>query len=163
MERDGGYSLGTPVRVGIFYDTKREKGATATIASWMADALKERRVSVEIERIGRVKDLSYDVFIVGSPIYWEKPMETVAEFLSSNNSLLAEKRVAVFIVCMAQLFGGITKRYIEGRYLKLLTKRLEKPPILEGVFKGWLRNPNTGEKENVRRWVENLTKMITKF
>ncbi len=87
-----------------------------------------------------------DLFIIGSPIYYEKPMKTVLDFIETHRENLKGKPVAVFVICMAQLFGNPTKRHIDKYYIAPLVDRLPEKPVDIAVFKGWLRKSDYGQK-----------------
>ena len=63
------------MKICIVYDTKREKGATVQIVQWMLEELKKMSISADAKRVSEVDSFNYDVFIVGSPIYYEKTHE----------------------------------------------------------------------------------------
>ena len=140
----------------VVYDTKR--GSTTHLANWVKEGFKESKtdLSTDVKRVHEVKKFDYDLFIIGSPIYWEKPLKTVVEFLLNNQDKLREKKVALFIVCMAQLFGKHTQKYIQRRYLKPLEEKTSGYIVKTGVFKGWLKKPDYNEKERVINWVKEI-------
>ena len=61
---------------------------------------------------------------------------------------------------MANFFGHFTDRYIQNHYLAPLERKIEGKIIAKGVFKGWLKNINYNERENVIRWAKELVKKI---
>ena len=95
-------------------------------------------------------------FIIGSPIYWERPLKSVISFLDNHKLELRDKKIAIFIVCIAQMFGKPTERYIKIHYLRPLEKKVSNLIIESGIFKGWLKNPNFNEREKVKNWVRRL-------
>ncbi|WP_206205329.1 hypothetical protein [Thermococcus sp. LS2] len=48
----------------------------------------------------------------------EIEIRSVLEFLEGHQEELKDKRVAVFVVCMAELFGHFTRKYIQKHYLQ---------------------------------------------
>ena len=143
------------MKVCIAYDTRR--GSTTVIVNWMKEALKSKKTfNIDVKRAYEIDTLDYDMFIVGSPIYWEKPLGSVVNFLATNEETLKNKMVAVFIVCMAQVFGGLTTHYIKRHYLKPLEEHTPSLFIESGIFRGWLKKPNLNERKNIINWIERL-------
>ncbi len=147
------------MKICIIYDTKR--GSTSHIANWIKEGLSgEDEYLIDVKLVKDVTSLNYDLFIIGTPIYWEKPLKGVIDFLTENKEELKGKKVAIFIVCMANLFGHFTEKYIQTHYLAPLKREIEGDIIAEGVFKGWLKKINYNEKENIIRWAKELAKKI---
>lgn len=142
------------MKVCIIYDTKR--GSTRQIATWMMECLDE--IKVEMKRPSEISDFGYDLFIIGSPIYWEKPMKSVVDFLSSNRDNFKDKKVAIFVVCIAEIFGKGTEKYIKNHYLKPLEENVSGSLIKSKSFKGWLRKPDCRQEKNVKKWVREVMK-----
>ena len=141
----------------IVYDSKREKRATRQIVEWMAEELGSiRGVGVSVKRPWEVESFDYDLFVVGSPIYYEKPLKSVVDFLASNREKLKQKKVAVFILCWAEKFGRLAKGYVKKRYLKPLEREVSDSLIMSGVFRGWLRNPDIKQKELCTNWIREV-------
>ena len=85
-------------RVLIVYDTKY--GATRTIANQMQDVLCASGAQVDMSLVKRIQDIStYDAVILGSAIISEKWRPDILKFLKAQEGALANKQVAVFIVC----------------------------------------------------------------
>ncbi len=140
----------------IVYDTKR--GSTETISGWIKDFLEKEGWQVSLLRAGEERELegNYDLIIIGSPIYYEKPLKSVKEFIEQNRETLSGILVAIFVVNMADLFGHLTESYIKTRYIGALEKLLKNPPIITYPIRGWLRKP--GQK--TRKDVEEFVKLI---
>jgi menaquinone-dependent protoporphyrinogen IX oxidase len=81
------------MRALIAYDTKY--GTTKTIAQWLAEGL---GVDCAIKNVSEIEHCNYDLIVVGSPIYTDEPLKSVATFLDDNCEGLKEKKVALFIV-----------------------------------------------------------------
>jgi len=142
------------VRACIIYDTIR--GSTLYFAKWIKDELEKSGIETDIKRVNKVDNFNYDLFIIGSPIYWERPLKSVISFLDNHKLELKDKKIAIFIVCIAQMFGKPAERYIKIRYLRPLEKRVSNLIIESGIFKRWLKNPNFNEREKVKNWVRKL-------
>ncbi|MHA1430991.1 MAG: flavodoxin domain-containing protein, partial [Candidatus Freyarchaeota archaeon] len=127
------------------------------IVEWMAEELGAiRGVGVSVKRPWEVESFDYDLFVVGSPIYYEKTMKSVIDFLASNREKLKQKKVAVFILCWAEKLGKLAKGYVKKRYLKPLEKEVSDSLIMSGVFRGWLRKPDTKQKELCTNWIREV-------
>ena len=149
------------MRICIVYDTK--KGSTSHIANWIKEGLSDEDKNeslIDVKLAKDVTNLDYDLFIIGTPIYWERPLKSITNFLTKNKEKLNKKKIAIFIVCMANLFGHLTDKYIQNNYLGSLERIIEGKIIARGVFKGWLRKINYNEKENVIRWAKELAKKL---
>ncbi len=146
--------LGEKLKVCIIYDTKR--GSTEQIAEWMKEGLLNAGIKVDLKRVDRVDNFDYDVFVIGSPIYWEKPLKSVVNFLSENKEKFKGNKVAIFVVCLAKLFGLLTDRHVKNHYLKPLEEKVSGSLVGSGVFKGWLKKPDYNEKKNVIKWIRGV-------
>lgn len=91
LDSNGGLNM----KICVIYDTKRRNGATVHIAKWIQEALTDAKIAVELKSGDKVDNFDYDLFIVGSPIYWERPMKSMVNFLSENREKLKDKRVAI--------------------------------------------------------------------
>ena len=142
------------LKVCIIYDTKR--GSTERIVEWMKEGLMGAGISADLKKVDRVDNFDYDFFIIGSPIYWEKPLKSVVNFLSENKDKFKGKKFAIFVVCLAKLFGHFTERHVKNHYLKPLEEKVSGSLIKSGVFKGWLKKPSYSEKKNVIKWIREV-------
>ena len=144
------------MRLCIVYDTRREHGATKRIVEWMAEEAGRMGVQVDVRRPWEVEDFNYDFFIVGSPVYWEKPMATIIGFLADHSGELAGRKVAVFIVCLANVFGKLTSGYVKKKYLDPLIRRVSGVLVASTALKGWVRKADAKQEENCRKWVRKV-------
>jgi|Deesub1362B_J571_1020462.scaffolds.fasta_scaffold00031_32 menaquinone-dependent protoporphyrinogen oxidase len=140
----------------IIYDTKR--GSTRQIVEWMGEAVKDREV--KIMQVNEVKNLDKcNLVVIGSPIYYERPLKSVLRFLELNEEELRNKKIAVFIVCIAEIFGNIGREYAQKRYVGALLKRISGDVIKTGIIKGWFKNPDFSQKENAQKWIREVIKL----
>lgn len=85
-------------RILVTYDTKY--GSTRTIANQIQDVLCASGAQVDLTLVERIDDISeYDAVILGSAIISESWRPGMMRFLRAQESVLATKQVAVFIVC----------------------------------------------------------------
>lgn len=147
------------MRVCIIYDTKRR--STELFAKWIKEAFEENGEVVDIFKVNEFNgDFSYDLFVVSSPIYYEKPLKSITDFLQKYSDELSTKKLALFIVCMAKIFGKAGKAYIEKQYLKALESKVENLMFKSAVFKGWIKKVNLKEKKEVFKWVNSLIEKL---
>ena len=104
-------------RILLVYDTKG--GTTGEIIGWIKDGAESQGASVDIRMAHTARSLEYDLIVVGTPIYNERPMKSVRDFLRRDD--LRGKRIALFVVCFAGVFG--MRNFMVRRYLEEL-KRL---------------------------------------
>lgn len=147
------------MKVCIIYDSKREKGATWHIAHWLAEEFKANGVDADTKKPREVSSFDYDIFVIGTPIYWERPMKSIVDFLKANSEKISARKVAIFIVCMAQVFGRPTQRYIKNRYLKPLEDSIGCKDIAKRIFKGWIRKPNYRLKTECIEWARKILEL----
>jgi len=81
----------------------------------MAEQAENLDHNADIRKPSEVDNFGCELFIVGSPIYYEKPMRSVVYFLRSTSEKLSKNKVALFVICMAKLFGGHSLKYINKR------------------------------------------------
>jgi len=134
----------------IVYDSKR--GSTEQICKWIAELLSN---DVDIKRVSEVIGLEkYDLIVVGSPIYMDKPLNSVIKFLRDNKDKLKEKNVVLFAVGLA------TFKFTAPRYLKKMRKALGFQPLLEEMLPGKWGLINRMNRRKVEDFVEKIKKTI---
>lgn len=137
------------MRICILYDTKR--GSTEKVALKIGEALKEK-AEIKVERVSnsfRVENC--DLIIIGTPIYYERPLPSVINFIRSKNGL-EDKKVAIFILCIADKFGEFGKKYTEKRYIRLMANPIKGEIIARKAFDGWILNENPKTLEDAKQW-----------
>ncbi len=147
----------------IVYDTKHDNGATYNMAKCIADTLESMGIEATL---CRARDQcpdpkSFNLVIVGSPIYYEHPMETVLEFIDKNNGLEG-LRVAVFITCFAasKRIPAPIRNTVVKRYLNMILKHVKGKVIAYKPFKGWLREPDPNILKECATWIKHLLTRI---
>ena len=78
----------------VIYDTKY--GSTEQIANWVAEGIND----ADIRHVDDVTSLFYDLIVIGSPVYNDAPSSHVLAFLDRYKENLANKRLAIFTVCL---------------------------------------------------------------
>ncbi|WP_087038000.1 flavodoxin domain-containing protein [Thermococcus litoralis] len=142
------------MRVCILYDSKH--GTTEKVARAIKEAI-EGYASVEVKRISEVTTFGdCELVIVGTPIYYEKPLKSVLEFLEKHSEELEKKKVAIFIVCFAVAFGSLVRWHIQSHYIKPLKERIHGEIVGTLVLRGDIGNIGEGEIEKAKRWAFRL-------
>ncbi len=141
------------MKVCIVYESRR--GSTEKVARAMLEAVGERAEvrTVRASENPNIEDC--DLIIVGAPIYYERPLPEVKEFLLSRNGLEG-KTVAVFILCIADRFGKLGKKYTERRYLRMMTEHIRGRIIAIKVFDGWILGENEETIEEAKDWIKRV-------
>jgi len=115
------------------------------------------KAEVKVMRMSEVKSLeNCGLVVIGSSIYYERPLKSVLKFLEEHRDELRGKKVAVFVVCLAELFGHFTKGYIEKHYLGPILKRVPEKVVKAGIMRGWPAKPDFNQKENVQKWINDV-------
>jgi len=66
----------------IVYDSKH--GSTEKICNWIKEGIGD----ADICNVNNVSSLNYDLILVGSPIYFGKPLKSVISFLDDKRDSL---------------------------------------------------------------------------
>jgi len=148
------------VKAIIIYDSRRSRGATAQIVQAIAQTLGRYGIQAEAAKPSQAKIEDKELVVIGSPIYEERAMKTVTSYIEKNKEKLASKKVAVFIVCMAQLAGKPGKLYAEKHYLPQLAKRLAREPDAAAMFRGWLIRPNPETLSQAEKWALKIAQLV---
>ena len=142
------------MKVCIVYDSRH--GTTEKVAETIKEAI-EKYTNVEVRRASEVATFKgCELIIVGTPIYYERPLKSILEFLEEHSSELEEKKVAIFIVCFAVAFGNLGRWHIQKHYIKPLMERIPGEIIDTLVLKGGIGNVSGGEIEKAKRWAIRL-------
>ena len=80
----------------------------------------------------------------------------MVNFLSENKERFKGKKVAVFVVCLAKLFGHLTDRHVKNHYLKPLEEKVLGSLVKSSIFKGRLKKPSYDKKKNVIKWIREV-------
>jgi len=65
-------------RILIVYDTKG--GTTGEIIQWIREGAASKGARVDVKSPNTVTSLDYDIIVVGSPIYNDRPMRSIRHF-----------------------------------------------------------------------------------
>jgi menaquinone-dependent protoporphyrinogen oxidase len=101
-------------RILIVFDSRG--GSSAEVVQWIREGAVSKDAQVDLCKPEEVRALDYDLIAVGTPIYNDKPMESIIQFLGRRS--LSNKSVAIFIVCFAGIFG--MRNFMVRKYLEEL-------------------------------------------
>ena len=101
-------------RILIVFDTKG--GTTKEVIQWIKEGAASIGSNVDIKSPGTVTSLDYDLIVVGTPIYNNRPMRSILRFLEGRG--LNDKKLALFVVCAAGVFG--MRNFMVRKYLEEL-------------------------------------------
>ncbi len=96
----------------IVYDTKG--GTTGEIIQWIREGAVSKGARVDVRTPAAITSLDYDLIVVGSPIYHDRPMRSILQFLKKEG--LRNKKLALFVVCPEGIFGMrsfMVRKYLE--------------------------------------------------
>jgi len=134
----------------LVYDTKR--GSTKQICEWIAEFINDK---VDIKKVCEVDDLEkYDLIIIGSPIYIERPLSSVTNFLKSNRETLRRKKIVLFVVGLA------TFKFTASRYLKIMKNALGFEPIIAWMLPGRWGFIDHMDRNKVEAFVKEIMKHL---
>ena len=113
-------------------------GSTAGIAEVIGKTLAEGGAQVEVLPMNDVKDLSaYRAVVAGSAIRGSKWLPEALQFIQTHQSTLAQKRCAMFTVCITMAMTNAEK-YRAGVAGWVAPVRALVKPVDEGFFAGML-------------------------
>ena len=131
-------------RILIVYATRF--GSTGLVAENVAEALSAKEISVDIRAVSDAPDPSaYRAVVLGTPIYWGRPLSEARDFLRKHSDALSRMPLAYFAVGTER-----NHRRMAG-YLKSLRKILE--PADVGAFEGVLDYGKLNLFEKLVMWL----------
>ncbi len=149
------------MKILIVWDTKRENRATQQLVKWMIEYLTNiHKIEVKAIRPNETPENDFDLVIVGSPIYYEKPMSSIIEFLKTHSKILHDKKFAIFILGWANKIKRF-KNYVDKKYVGSIKNNVPgdvMPPI--GKFNGWIRKKDEKQKDQVEIWLDTILKNL---
>jgi menaquinone-dependent protoporphyrinogen oxidase len=109
---------------------------TSEIAYQMKKYLEENNYNVDIISADNKQiDLNrYELIIIGSGIYGMMPHGSIKQFIQANESILKEKKVALFAVCGSLCTGSEQHKQKAFKFVDKMTLGLS--PISKTVFRG---------------------------
>jgi menaquinone-dependent protoporphyrinogen oxidase len=115
-------------RILIVFDTKG--GSTGEIVQWIREGALSKGAHVDVKSPNAVTSLDYDLIVVGTPIYNDRPMRSIKHFLGKEG--LRNKKVAIFVVCFAGIFG--MRNFMVRKYLDELREACDGIVVKETSF-----------------------------
>lgn len=77
--------------------------------------------NVRIRHISEVDRFDYDIIVIGSPVFIGKPMQSMIDFIVSNESNFRDKNLAIFVTCWA---ASTIYHQASTQFVELITKYL---------------------------------------
>mgnify|MGYP001814883111 CR=1 FL=1 len=112
-------------------------GSTAEVAEAIAAELGLCGARVDLSPASDEVSLDpYEAVVVGSAIYWERPLPEATGFIERNRTVLASKRVAYFLLCLELTRSG---EDADRRIEVTLDPRLGHPPRDPAKLSYWER------------------------
>ena len=125
-----------PDRILVTYASRA--GSTAEVAEAIARTLSEGNAQVDVVSMNEVKDVSsYQSVVLGSAIRGSKWLPEAVQFIQKHRSTLAQKKVAMFTVCITMAMKN-AGNYREGVRGWVAPVRAMVKPVSEGLFAGML-------------------------
>ena len=138
-------------KILVTYATKT--GSTVGVAEAIGKTLQASGASVDVRPMKEVRDLApYQAVVVGSAINGAAWLPEAMHFVQAHRAELAQKRVAVFLVCMTLALKDADK-YRDHAAEMLQPVRDLVRPVSEGLFAGSLdisKIPSLGDKIKFR-------------
>ena len=150
-------------------------GATAEVAEEIGRLLTIAGKTVEVMPLSQVKDCEgYQAVILGTAARMGKLLPETVKFVKKHAKDLQPLPVAYFVVCLTMKDATPENRKVVEGYLEPL--RQIKPPLLEGLFAGWMdpdklegiwrvmmKNVEKGDYRNwdeIRQWAVKLAEVL---
>ena len=142
-------------KVVIVYDTRRKGLGTEKTVKILEEELKTD-LRVETLRAGELREehvRESEVFVFVAPVYVGKPHENVVDILKRFKGFLADKRVALLILCILKPLGRLF-------YLKHLRGALGRRGDVEGVIGGIIGPINLLKRSDVSKLAFEICKLV---
>lgn len=128
-------------------------GCTSGVAEEIGKTLALDGAAVDVKPMHEVTGLEgYSAVVVGSAIQASAWLPEAVEFISANQGSLAQKKVALFSVCMTlAMRNGEKYRSFVADFVKPLRSLVK--PVSEAQFAGWLdlaKVPSPAERTKFR-------------
>ncbi|MCK5301800.1 MAG: hypothetical protein KAJ96_01560 [Candidatus Thorarchaeota archaeon] len=147
------------MRVCIVSDSKR--GATRRIVHWMVEALEEiEGIEVVTKGPERTEPFDHDLLVLGSPIYFERPMKSMAEFVVTTAYSMHSQRVAVFILGWAKSVYQRAEKHIEKSYFGPLVKGFSDELLSKHMFRGWVLKKDPAQENESKEWILRVVRIV---
>jgi len=107
-----------------------------------------------------IEALNHDLLVIGSPIYFERPMKLMSEFVAAHAPSMHSHRVAVFILGWAKSVYQRAEKHIEKSYFGPLVKGLSDELVSKDMLRGWIRKKDPAQEKESKEWILNVIAMI---
>lgn len=95
----------------LCYDSRY--GSTIKVCQWIISEIKYGEISMQ--NVNTLKDHHADYYIIGTPIFIGKPMNSVVDFIKNNKNDFTGKPIFLFIMSWAEstVYRDECKKFIE--------------------------------------------------
>ncbi len=133
-------------------------GATRVIAGWIAERLGYECLIVDVKEAPDLHE--FDLIIIGSGIYEERPMPEILNYIDKHIKILEEKKKVIFGVCL-DTSGFFVRGKIHGgwEYVRPVIEKFQDPPLHAGVLHGEI-NPSKLTTDDEKRLMIFYNKML---
>ena len=112
-------------------------GSTAGVAEEIGEILRKEGIEIDVLPVQEVEDVTgYSAVIVGSAIQNRQWLPEAVQFVQDHREALAQRPVAIFLVCMTLTLGNGKYRNEVATWLAPV--RAQVRPVSEGLFAGAL-------------------------
>lgn len=120
-------------------------------AKEIAFRIKKKLNADVISDIAELNSINGDLLIIGSSIYSESPDKKILDLLLDEENLLKDKKIALFVVCLAKEERTVREMKIGGPvYLRKMETALKQKPVAAQIFGGRLI-PDLLSQEDYKR------------
>jgi menaquinone-dependent protoporphyrinogen oxidase len=122
---------------------------------WIAETLREEGFEVKLFTPNEIVPSGCSLFVVASPVYYERPLRSVLDFVKSCEELKGKKACALIVCTVPRALEGYAKRM----YLKPLIKALESSGahvVKSFLFQGWIVRPPKRARERAREVAKEI-------
>ena len=145
--------------MSIVFDSRR--GATRQIVQWMVEALGEiEGVEVVARSPKETEPLDHDLLVFGFPIYFERPMKSMSEYVAAHASSMHSHRVAVFILGWGKCVYQRAEKHIEKSYFGPLVKGFSDNLLSKHMFRGWIRKKDPAQEIESKEWILRVARLV---
>ncbi len=127
----------------------------------MIEALVSAGHTVEVSKPDNVASLAADLIVIGSPIYFEGPLDVVQDFVKEHAAELRDRTVAVFILGWARRAYGRLESHIRSNYLGPLVDPIDDGVVDRHMFRGWIWTVDSEQKQEAQEWILDCVHLMT--
>ena len=116
----------------------------------IANGIGKRLGTDKIRDVREPGEITGDLVIVGSGIYYEQPGKEILRLLRDEEGRLKDREVALFVVCVAKETAFVRGVEVGGPlYLRRMEEALGRAPLAGKIFGGRMILSELEEKERI--------------